>query len=153
MRGICLWPDSYPAARKARIWAACWMWSGSPVASNLRVEVCRFSPSFAGPCGCPVGNRPRPDFVPQSCRVWLKRQQSRRIGKHWTWVRLSEALAAQQLKKFFGMPPAHICIVLAFNWAVAKVAPTTDDLLGGTAADSQLQSTAGAQIPTSSAIQ
>ena len=60
--------------------------------------------------------------------------------EHWTWVRLREALAAQQLKKFFGMPPAHICIVLAFCRAIAKIAPTIDDLLGGTAADSQLQS-------------
>jgi hypothetical protein len=44
------------------------------------------------------------------------------------------------LKKFFGMPPAHIWIVFAFNPAVAEIMPTIDDLLGGTAADSQLQS-------------
>jgi Predicted small integral membrane protein (DUF2165) len=40
------------------------------------------------------------------------------------------------------MPPAHLCIVLSFNWAVAEITPTIDDLLGGTAADSQLQSPA-----------
>src|ERR1700733_7346685 len=67
-------------------------------------------------------------------------------------VRLSEALAAQQLKKFFGMPPAHICIVLTFYRAVAKIAPTIDDLLGGTAADSQLQAAARDQIRSSSVL-
>src|ERR1700686_5843624 len=77
---------------------------------------------------------------------------ARRIGKHWTWVRLSEALAAQQLKEFFGMPPAHICIVLTFNRAVAKIAPTIDDLLGGTAADSQLQSAARDEIRSPSVL-
>jgi hypothetical protein len=45
-------------------------------------------------------------------------------------------LLTQQLKKFFGMAPAHICVVLAFIRAVDKIAPTIDDLLGGTAADS-----------------
>src|SRR6202035_2108909 len=69
-----------------------------------------------------------------------------------TWVRLSEALAAQQLKKFFGMPPAHICIVLTFYRAVAKIAPTIDDLLGGTAADSQLQAAARDQIRSPSVL-
>src|SRR6476646_2764830 len=62
------------------------------------------------------------------------------------WVRLSEALAAQQLEKFFGVPPAHAGIVLAFNRAVAKIAPPIDYLLGRTAADSQLQAPAGDEI-------
>src|ERR1700722_9759440 len=34
-------------ARSARIWAACWRWSGLPVSSNLSVEDCRFIPSLA----------------------------------------------------------------------------------------------------------
>src|SRR3984885_14271335 len=47
MRGVRAWPAFFQAARKERICAACWRWSGSPVSSNLRVEVCRFIPSFA----------------------------------------------------------------------------------------------------------
>ena len=46
-RGSRAWPSSFHAARKARIWAACWTWNGSPVSSLLRVELCRFMPSFA----------------------------------------------------------------------------------------------------------
>ena len=44
------------------------------------------------------------------------------------------------------MPPAHLCVILAFNREVAKIAPTIDDLLGGTAADSQLQSATSDEI-------
>src|SRR6202041_2923402 len=47
IRGVRVWPAPFQAARKARICAACWMWSGSPVSSNLRVDDCRFIPSFA----------------------------------------------------------------------------------------------------------
>jgi hypothetical protein len=78
--------------------------------------------------------------------VWLKAQKSRRIGKHRTRVRLSETFAAQQFEKLFGMPPPQVRIVLAFIWAVAKVAPTIDDLLGGTAADAQLQTSTSDEI-------
>jgi hypothetical protein len=38
--------------------------------------------------------------------VRLKTKQPWRIGKHGTWIGLSEAFAAQQLEKFFGVPPA-----------------------------------------------
>ena len=50
------------------------------------------------------------------------------------------------------MPPTHSRIILAFNQPVAKIAPTIDDLLGGTAADSQLQSAAGDQIRSPSVL-
>jgi len=50
------------------------------------------------------------------------------------------------------MPPAHFCIVLAFNRAEAKMAPTIDDLLGGTAADTQLQAPAGDEIRSASIL-
>src|SRR6267378_2509855 len=46
-RGARVWPASFQAARYARIWAACWTWKASPVSSFLRVELCRFMPSFA----------------------------------------------------------------------------------------------------------
>src|ERR1700733_6852954 len=51
--GVREWPASFQAAqaaqaaRKVRIWTACWIWNGSPVSSNLRVEDCRFIPSLA----------------------------------------------------------------------------------------------------------
>ena len=76
----------------------------------------------------------------------LKTQQSGWIGKHRTWIRLSEALAAQQFEKLFGAPTAHVCVILAFDRTVAKITPTVDHLLGGTAADSQLQSAARDEI-------
>lgn len=47
---------------------------------------------------------------------------------------------------FFGVPSAHVCIVLAFAWAIAKVSPAIDYLLGRSAADSQLQAAAGNEI-------
>ena len=46
-RGVREWPASFQASRKARICLACWMWNGSPVSSNLRVEDWRFIPSWA----------------------------------------------------------------------------------------------------------
>jgi hypothetical protein len=78
--------------------------------------------------------------------VWLKTQEAWRIGKHRTWVRPREAFTAQQLKKFLGMPPPHSRIVLAFIRPVAEIAPAIDDLLGRTAADSQLQASTSDQI-------
>src|SRR5665647_3399287 len=46
-RGWRSWPASFHAERYALIWAACWMWKGSPVSLFLSVELCRFMPSFA----------------------------------------------------------------------------------------------------------
>jgi len=59
---------------------------------------------------------------------------------------LSEALAAQELEKLFAMAPAHVGITLACSQLEAKITPAIDYLLGRTAADSQLQPTAGDQI-------
>src|ERR1700722_15763100 len=84
------------AARKARIWAACWIWNGSPVSSNLRVEDCRFIPSLAAQTAvalAPAPPRTPPDPITQSFGVGLETQQPRWIGKHRTWVRLSESPA------------------------------------------------------------
>src|SRR5579862_1518244 len=99
-----------------------------------------------GPCSRSIGSRSPPDPLPQSFGVRLKAQTPRRIGKHRTQVWLGEALPPQQLEKFFGMSPSHLCIVIAFNRTVAKIAPTIDDLLGRTAADTQLQASTSDQI-------
>jgi integrase len=69
-----------------------------------------------------------------------------RIGEHRTRVRPREAFPTQQLEKFFGMSASHFRIVFAFIRAVAKIAPTIDDLLRRAAAYSQLQAPAGDQI-------
>src|ERR1700744_2828131 len=61
-------------------------------------------------------------------------------------VRLSETLTTQQFEKFFGVPPTHGGIGLAYIRAVAKIAPSINHLLGRTAADSQLQSTDSDEI-------
>ena len=47
-----------------------------------------------------IGSRSPPDSITQPFGMRLKAQQSRRIGKHRTWIGLSEALAAQQLGPF-----------------------------------------------------
>src|SRR5579863_1969377 len=99
-----------------------------------------------GPCSRSIGSRSPPDPLPQSFGVRLKAQTPRRIGKHRTQVWLGEALPPQQLEKIFGMSPSHLCIVIAFNRTVAKIAPTIDDLLGRTAADTQLQASTSDQI-------
>jgi hypothetical protein len=62
------------------------------------------------------------------------------------WIGLSEAFAVQQLEKLFGMPPAHIRIILAILRTEAEMTPTFDDLLGRAAADPQLQASAGYEI-------
>src|SRR5258708_30877221 len=88
----------------------------------------------------------------QSFGVRLEAQKTWWIGKHRTRVRLCEAFAAKQLEKFLGMPPSHFRIVFAFTRAVSKIAPTIGHLLGGTAADAQLQAPASYEIRSASVL-
>jgi hypothetical protein len=50
------------------------------------------------------------------------------------------------------VPPAHVCIVLAFVRAIPKVSPAIDHLLRGTTADSHLQAPAGNEIRGASVL-
>ncbi len=50
------------------------------------------------------------------------------------------------------MPPANVCIILAFIWAVTKIAPTIDHLLWRSTADSQLQAPSSDQIGGASVL-
>src|SRR6202035_2532976 len=95
-------------------------------------------PELGGPGSRGVGPRAPPDPLSQAFRVRLKRQQTWRIREHRTRVRLSEALAAEQVEKFFRMSPAHVRVGLTFAQLVAEIAPSIDNLLRRAAADSQL---------------
>ena len=46
-RGSRACPASFHAARYASICLRCWTWNGSPLSSNLSVELCRFIPCCA----------------------------------------------------------------------------------------------------------
>lgn len=50
------------------------------------------------------------------------------------------------LEEFLGTVTSHVLVDLAVDRGIAKMAPSVDDLLGGAAADSQLQSAAGDKI-------
>ncbi len=57
-------------------------------------------------------------------------QQARRIGEHGPWVRLREALAAQDVQEYLRVAPPHVGITRTLDRAVAEIAPAVDHLLG-----------------------
>src|SRR5580700_8809141 len=98
------------------------MWSGSPLSSNLRVEVCRFIPSFAAHAAVAFEADPHQIRSRNPSEYGSRRRSPGGLGN------IGRGFGrAKQLKKLLGVPPAHRGIVLAFLRAEAKIAPTVDD--------------------------
>jgi hypothetical protein len=79
----------------------------------------------------------------------LESKQSWGVGKHWSWIGSSEAFSSQKVEKDVGILPAEVGIGTPFGRRVAKVAPTLDHLLWGTAADPELQAAVADQVSRS----
>src|SRR3981189_803058 len=54
-----------------------------------------------------------PNPVAQAIRMGFQAQQPGRIWKHGSWIRLGEALTAQQVEEDLRMTPPHVGIILA----------------------------------------
>src|SRR6201984_397941 len=92
-------------------------------------------------CGS-VGAGAPPNPVAQTIRMGFQAQQPGRIWKHGSWVRLGEALAAQQVKEDLRMTPPHVGVALAFGRLITAISPAIDDLLGGPSAHADLKGSA-----------
>src|SRR5215218_6814697 len=76
----------------------------------------------------------------------LEPKQSGRVGKHRPWIRSRESLSFQKLEKNLGVMPTQVRVGSALRWRVAEVTPPFDDLLGGAAADPELQPAVADQV-------
>src|SRR6267378_6581417 len=81
---------------------------------------------------------PPPNPVAQAVRIGLQAQQPGRVWKHGSWIRLSEALTAQQIKEELRMTPSHVGVILAFGRLITEMSPAIDHLLGRPSADAEL---------------
>src|SRR6266481_9238650 len=94
--------------------------------------------------GVRAGAPPNPGA--QAVRIGFQAQQPRRIWKHGSWIRLGEALTAQQVEKDLRMTPPHVGVTLAFGRLITEMSPAIDHLLGRPPADAELQTPAGDEI-------
>src|ERR1700720_1263128 len=94
--------------------------------------------------GVRAGAPPNP--VAQAVRIGFQAQQPRRIWKHGAWIRLGEALAAQQIEEDLRMTPPHVCVILALGRLITEMSPAIDHLLGRPSADPKLKASASDQI-------
>src|SRR5690242_3039562 len=78
--------------------------------------------------------------------MWLEPKQSRRVWKHWPWIRPSESFSLQQLEKDLGMTAAEVSVGSTLWRRVPEVTPAFDDLLGRAAADAELKSAVADQV-------
>jgi hypothetical protein len=73
-------------------------------------------------------------------------QQPRRIRKHGSWIRLGEALTAQQIEEDLRMTPPHVGVILALGRLITEMSPAIDHLLGRSSADAELKASTRDQI-------
>src|SRR6201995_1026922 len=76
-----------------------------------------------------------PDPLAQAVGMGFQAQQSGRIWKHRSWIRLRKTLTAQQVEKDLGMTPSHDGVILALGWLITEISPSIDHLLGRSPAD------------------
>src|SRR5258708_40056074 len=107
-RGLRAWLDSFPAARWARFWAACWTWKASPVSSFLSVELCRFIPSFAAQIAVAFEPAPHQIRLRRPSEWGFQAQQPGRIWKHGSWLRLGETLTTQKVEEDLPVTPPPV---------------------------------------------
>ena len=103
-------------------------------------------PSFAAQTAVAFEPAPHQMRSRRPSRMRLEAQQPGRIGKHRPRIRLRKAFAAQQVEEHLGMAPPHVGVGLAFGRLIAEIPPAIDHLLGRSAADAELQASAGDEI-------
>ena len=145
-RGSRAWPASRQAVRNASICSACWRCSGWPLSSNFRVERLHVHAQRRRPCRGRIRGGAPPDAVTQAGGMRLEAQEARWIREHRPWIRLREAIPREELQEDLALPAGHGSVVLALGRDVAEVAVALDDLLRRSAADPELQATAGDQV-------
>jgi hypothetical protein len=101
---------------------------------------------LGGPDSCGIGARAPPDAVAQAFGMRFDAQQAGRVLEQRPRVGLRETLAAQHVEQNFGVASAHVGIALVLGRTVAKIAPSVDHLLGRSAADAELQASAGYEV-------
>ena len=117
-----------------------------PAFVDLERRALHIHAELGRPFGGGVGAGAPPDALAQALRIRLEAQQARRVRKHRPRVRARKAFAAQHLEKHLGVAARHVGIGHAFRRRVTEVAPAIDHLLGRTAADAELQASAGDEI-------
>src|ERR1700722_11255956 len=101
----------------------------------LECRALQVYPEFCCPDrrGIRAGAPPNP--VAQAIRIRFQAQQPGRIRKHGSWIRLGEALTAQQVEKDLRVTPPHVSVILALGRLITEIQPAIDDLLGRPSAD------------------
>ena len=112
----------------------------------LECRALQVHPEFCGPDRRGVGAGAPPNPVAQTIGMGFQTQQAGRVWKHGSWIRLGEALAAQQVEKDLRMTPSHVCVTLTLGWLITKISPSVDHLFGRASADAQLQTSASDEI-------
>src|SRR6266576_6599026 len=112
----------------------------------LECRALQVNPEFCCPDRRGVRAGAPPDPLAQAIRMGFQAQQPRRIWKHRSWIRLGEALTAQQVVKDLGMTPPHVGVALALGRLIAEISPAIDYLLRRPSADAQLQTPTSDEI-------
>src|ERR1700738_2414410 len=112
----------------------------------LECRALQFHPELCCPDRRGVRAGPPPNPVAQAVRIGFQAQQPRRIWKHGSWIRLGEALTAQQIEEDLRMTPPHVGVILAFGRLITEMSPAIDHLLGRPSADAELKASARDQI-------
>ena len=145
-RGSRSWPASFHAARYASICLRCWTWSGSPLSSNLSVELCRFMPSFAAQTAVAFDAAPHQIRSRRPAECGSRRSRPGGLGNIGRGFGCGEALALEDLEEDLGVPARHVGVGLALGGRVAEVAAAVDHLLRRPAADAELEPAAGDEV-------
>src|SRR5450759_5855710 len=100
----------------------------------LECRALQVHPEFCCPVrrGVLAGAPPNP--VAQAIRMGFQAQQPGRIWKHRSWIRLGEALTAQQVEEDLCMAPPHVSVILALGRLITEISPSIDHLLGRSSA-------------------
>src|SRR6266404_1807059 len=101
----------------------------------LECRALQVHPEFCCPDRRSVRGGAPPDPVAQAIRIGLQAQQPGRVWKHGSWIRLGEALTAQQVVKDLGMTPPHVGVILALGRLITEISPTIDHLFERASAD------------------
>src|SRR6266576_5464054 len=89
----------------------------------LECRALQVHPEFCCPDRRSVRAGAPPDPVAQAIRIGLQAQQPGRVWKHGSWIRLGEALTAQQVEEDLGMTPPHVGVAVALGRLITEISP------------------------------